>query len=769
MFKNLILFFLPVLLSLSTISQNLYNIDIDSQKEQNKYLSDPGFSVHYINDNFLIGSGHLSDKDDYRIIENDTWKKGKMYSVIWLPEQDKDLYILRIKQHSEILFINSDYLICKTDKNSLNNLKPAVHSGIVKINPFTVYNKQKQHNFNKLFNPDPLVEGYVAEVVTDSIMEDIQFMEDYGTRYYNSSQATEAQNWIKRQFENYGLSVELTETGAGGSMNVTAYQTGLVYPNTYIMVGGHYDSTSYGGTAPGADDNASGTSGVLEIARILSQYEFNYSIIYCAWSAEEIGLVGSGTWASNAANAGTDIIGYLNLDMTGYLHPGDDLHACMIAPSSAQPLVDFYYDIVDMYITDFTVFDGFLSGGDSDHTSFNNNGYQGIFPFEDDENYSPYIHSENDLIGPSVNSPEKSTKFTQAGVAFIAAAAEPFTGLFPPMNLVLTQLDDQVLLDWEAPLNQIKDFTEYRLYRNSELYETISDVNQINYTDVFVENGVTYEYFVTAFYSGSSGGESPPSNTVNVTMGLNQIYFWDFEDGIQNWTILNTTLGWQWGVPADLSGNNTEYLSINSDAPGSAYHVFDYAISPELDLNSYSIAILDFDFGYKNYSSDFLKLMYRTSPTSNWTEIEELSESTSFIHHSVEFPDEALTETMQFSFYYDDNNVWAWYAGIDNVEINAAEPESGVSRLEEQGANLSVYPNPVSSTATIEYFLYESSDVVLSLYDFSGKLIEIIEKENKLKGKYNVQFLTEKLNSGIYFYKLKTSYGIYTHKTIVIK
>ena len=520
MFKNLILFFVPVLLSFSTISQNLYNINIDSQKEQTEYLSDPNFSVHYVNDNFLIGSGDLSNKDDHRVIEEDTWKKDKMYSLIWLPEQDKELYILRIKQHSDILFFSSNYLICKTDINSLNNLKPAVHSGIVKIDPFTVYNKQKQHNFNKLFNPDPFIEGYVAEVVTDSIMEDIQYMEDYGTRYYNTSQATEAQNWIKRQFENYGLTVELTPTGAGGSMNVTAYQTGLVYPNTYIMVGGHYDSTSYGSTAPGADDNASGTSGVLEIARILSQYEFNYSIIYCAWSAEEIGLVGSGTWASNAANSGMDIIGYLNLDMTGYQHPGDDLHACMIAPSSAQPLVDFYYDIVDMYITDFTVFDGFLSGGDSDHTSFNNNGYQGIFPFEDDENYSPYIHSENDLIGPSVNSPEKSTKFTQAGVAFIASAAEP---------------------------------------------------------------------------------------------------------------------------------------------------------------------------------------------------------------------------------------------------------KSVVSILENPNMNFSIFPNPVSSYSTIEYFLYENSDVVLSLYDFSGKLIEIIEKENKLKGKYNVYFLTEKLNSGIYFYKLKTNYGIYTRKIIVIK
>lgn len=64
-----------------------------------------------------------------------------------------------------------------------------------------------------------------------------------------------------------------------------------------------------------------------------------------------------------------------------------------------------------------------FQAGDSDHTSFNQNGYMGIYPFEDYQNYSPYIHSANDLIGPSVNSFEMSQRYTQMNVACVATLA----------------------------------------------------------------------------------------------------------------------------------------------------------------------------------------------------------------------------------------------------------------------------------------------------------------------------------------------------------
>jgi hypothetical protein len=112
--------------------------------------------------------------------------------------------------------------------------------------------------------------------------------------------------------------------------------------------------------------------------------------------------------------------------MIGYRNGFDPIHTDMIAPASATELVNFYKGVVAIYLPDFDVFDAQLSGGDSDHTSFNNNGYMGIFPFEDVPNYSPYIHTGQDLVGPSVNSPEMAETFIQANLASVVSLSTPY-------------------------------------------------------------------------------------------------------------------------------------------------------------------------------------------------------------------------------------------------------------------------------------------------------------------------------------------------------
>ena len=93
-----------------------------------------------------------------------------------------------------------------------------------------------------------------------------------------------------------------------------------------------------GTTAPGADDNASGTAAVIEAARIFSQYDFPFTIIYALWDEEEQGLIGSEYYATQAANAGDSILGVINLDMIGYDGNGDgnaDVHNSSVANTSS--------------------------------------------------------------------------------------------------------------------------------------------------------------------------------------------------------------------------------------------------------------------------------------------------------------------------------------------------------------------------------------------------------------------------------------------------
>jgi len=722
--KKLTFLFLLCVLTLSAFSQNLVLINQTKENKIEDYFGQRNFVVNYFNDDFIIGNGIPETKFNYVVI--DVFDSQKEYFLIWLDENKSSNYIVEISQFSNILYADNQKLIVKLEKQYVKKLYPIVHGGLVRIQNKSVSlpkNTDLVKNLN--YKGIAVIEEMVAQVDTLDIMSNIQHLQDYTTRKYNTPQAIEAQNWIKSEFENLGYTVELTTTGTEGSKNVIATKIGSVYTDQYVVVGGHYDAITYTSLAPGADDNASGTCAVLEIARILQNYDFNRTIIFCAFSAEEIGLYGSGAWASEAANNNMNIVGYLNLDMIGYLHPGDNFHTDIIAPSSAQPLIDLYQNVVAEYVTDFQTGMGNLVGGDSDHTSFNENGYMGIFPFEDGENYSPEIHTENDIIGPSVNSAEQVVKFTQAGVATVAVMAEPFNGLFPPVNLTLQQFENRIELSWNQP--STKNFVKYNVYKNDELYASIFEIDETTYTDFSIVNGETYEYYVTAVYSGELTGESYPSNTVSTTIGLMEIYSWDFEDGTQNWTILNTTVGWKWGLTVDLTGNDTEYLGIDSDTYGNGTHVFDYAISPVLDLSNKTAITLNFDYGYKKYTTDFLKVVYRLSSTSQWNVLAILPTSNNFTTFSIELPEEMYVDGVQIAFYYDDNNVWAWYAGIDNVNIWA-------TLLDENILNPPVSLN--YSTTESEVILNWSAPEVKSLIGYNiyknGSLIETIENPSTL-------------------------------------
>ncbi|MEX0769518.1 MAG: M28 family peptidase [Balneolaceae bacterium] len=75
--------------------------------------------------------------------------------------------------------------------------------------------------------------------------------------------------------------------------------------------------------APGAKDNATGMASAIEAARILSEYEFENSIIFAGLSGEEQGLFGGRFMAEMAKEEGWEIIGVLNNDMIGNIEGVD--------------------------------------------------------------------------------------------------------------------------------------------------------------------------------------------------------------------------------------------------------------------------------------------------------------------------------------------------------------------------------------------------------------------------------------------------------------
>ncbi len=128
----------------------------------------------------------------------------------------------------------------------------------------------------------------------------------------------EAQLYLVDQFASLGLDVQVQ----GDYANIVGNLRGLTRPNDVYIICAHYDSTS-GGERPGGDDNASGTAGVLEAARILSQYDTGATLRFIGFNAEEDWMLGSQDYVTRVLGASHEnIVGVLNMDMI--VRPGWD-------------------------------------------------------------------------------------------------------------------------------------------------------------------------------------------------------------------------------------------------------------------------------------------------------------------------------------------------------------------------------------------------------------------------------------------------------------
>ena len=136
------------------------------------------------------------------------------------------------------------------------------------------------------------------------------------------------------------ISLEVTRDGVDQSTNVVGWLEGSdpELKHEYVFVGAHYDHVGADGEGNiwnGADDNASGTSGVLEFADALASMATapRRSIILAAWGAEERGLVGSKAFVRTCPVPLEKVAAYINLDMISrndpefldVVHASDDL------------------------------------------------------------------------------------------------------------------------------------------------------------------------------------------------------------------------------------------------------------------------------------------------------------------------------------------------------------------------------------------------------------------------------------------------------------
>ncbi len=281
----------------------------------------------------------------------------------------------------------------------------------------------------KALSADPAIAALVAQVSKANLQATVTQLASYHTRRADQPTATQAKNWLVQQLQAIpGLTVT-TQTFSGSYVpNIIAELPGTTHPERIVVLGGHYDSINGSGAtaaAPGADDNASGSAGVLEAARVLTQGQFENTVRLLLFSAEEFGLVGSSYDAGQLAAGGAQVVGMLCLDMIAYRQAGDTLDLDLATNSTDPALTQFCSDAAAAYVPALPVVTGVLTAGTSDHASYTSNGFPAAFLFEDLNNYSPYIHSANDLVGTSANDFDLAQRITQVAVAAVAELAQP--------------------------------------------------------------------------------------------------------------------------------------------------------------------------------------------------------------------------------------------------------------------------------------------------------------------------------------------------------
>ena len=309
---------------------------------------------------------------------------------------------------------------------------------------------------------DPKVQKIVSEISVDRITEILKKLESFETRNTLSDPTQPnrgigaARQWIFDQFKSYSPRLEVsfdTHTIPKAARiykdvelrNVVAILPGKMQPDRWIMITGHYDSLNLRVPpelrrdpakavelpAPGVTDDGSGTACVMECARVMSQYEFDATLVFVAFAGEEQGLVGARAMAKRLKEKSQTIQAVLNNDIIGSEVSGngviDNRRVLVFSEepndSPSRQIARYVRRIGERYFPELSVdlifrYDRFGRGGD--HTAFNQEGYPGVRVTTPNENFANQ-HTPTDTF--SNTSPSYTTKVVRMNAAVAAAMA----------------------------------------------------------------------------------------------------------------------------------------------------------------------------------------------------------------------------------------------------------------------------------------------------------------------------------------------------------
>jgi hypothetical protein len=269
------------------------------------------------------------------------------------------------------------------------------------------------------------IQDLVDEVSPTRYFTTLSALSAFGSRYSFSTSIAAARDYIEDEFQAAGLEVRRQSWVYNGSSheNLIATLRGDLFPDQYIIVGGHYDSLPSTGAAPGTEDNGSGTAGVLELARIMADERPARSIVFIAWGVEEQGLRGSYHYVSQMTpQERQNLVAAVMMDMISYSSDTNWDVQLDTRADVGTALVDLQVAAAQEF-TSLTVNRRTTFLGRSDHQPFIESGLPASLSIENEWQSYPHYHQSTDTID-RIN-PLQGAEIVKMNVATVAILANP--------------------------------------------------------------------------------------------------------------------------------------------------------------------------------------------------------------------------------------------------------------------------------------------------------------------------------------------------------
>ncbi|WP_109299525.1 M20/M25/M40 family metallo-hydrolase [Aquimarina sp. AU474] len=361
----------------------------------------------------------LNHPNDIKIL-----KSVNGYSAVMLSDKAAE------ELHHKVLVHGPGFVYESSQKNAISALQNI--------------NKSSQKNQKATFSitQDALVRQSLDLVNNNNIANQIQELENYGTRYHTTNAARQSVLDLKTKWESIAgnrsdVSVRIVEHTSTAMPSVIMTITGTEKPDEYVVLGGHMDSTAGGNNsnAPGADDNASGIATITEAARVLFSMNFKpkRTVEFMGFAAEEVGLRGSKEIAQDYRSRNVNVVSYMQLDMTNYKGSTNDVFISTDSYND-DTLNDFMISLLNYYNASgthrITYGTSQCNYGCSDHYSWAQEGYDVTFPFEAKfGEHNPNIHTTRDTFdrSPTPNATH-AAKFAKLALEYLIEISNGVTG-----------------------------------------------------------------------------------------------------------------------------------------------------------------------------------------------------------------------------------------------------------------------------------------------------------------------------------------------------